>query len=403
MQNLLFLAHRIPYPPNKGDKIRSWNLLRRLADDYNVHVGSFVDDPHDWQFTETVAKISASSCFLPLGRRAGLLRSLTGLATGAPLTVGYYRDRRLRQWVGALAENTRIDRVFVFSSSMLQYVPRQLADDARVVVDFVDVDSDKWRQYADKKSWPVSAIYRREARTLLGVEQAGAASVDASTFVSEDEAALFRDLAPDAAERVFGLTNGVDGDIFDPSIASDPPFDPAAANIVFTGAMDYWANVDAVCWFADDILPRIRAKSPDAHFWVVGAHPAADVQRIGGLPGVTVTGRVEDVRPYIRHAAVSVAPLRVARGIQNKVLEAMAMEKATVVTPEAIEGIEAEIGTDVLVAQGATDFADRVTGLLTGGDAAVIGAAARKQVLRAHGWPASYQKLVSILEGHAAT
>lgn len=403
MRNLLFLAHRIPYPPNKGDKIRSWNFLLRLADEYRVHVGCFVDDPHDWQYTGEIDRLAASSCFRPLRRRPALLRSLGGLATGDPLTVGYYRDAPLKKWIAELAATTEIERVFVFSSSMIQYVPDALAREARVLVDFVDVDSDKWRQYAEKKSWPASWIYAREARTLLGVERRGAAKVDASTFVSEDEAKLFRTLAPESAGRIFGLTHGVDCEKFDPALDFASPFGRDGRHIVFTGAMDYWANADAVTWFAEDILPRIRTAAPDARFWIVGANPGADVTRLGALPGVAVTGRVEDVRPYIRHAAVSVAPLRVARGIQNKVLEAMAMAKATVATPEAIEGIEAEHDREVIVADGPGAFAEGVVRLLSGEEAAAMGAAARARVIRSHGWTASFRSLVSLLEGDAAT
>ncbi len=403
MRDLLFLVHRIPYPPNKGDKIRSWNFLERLAGRYRVHVGGFIDDPHDWQYVGEVEKIAASTCFLGLDRKRGLARSLTGFLTGAPLTVGFYRDARLRRWAADVARDKALSRVFVYSSSMLQYIPGGLADDARVVVDFVDVDSDKWRQYAEKKPWPKSWVYGRESRTLLRVERAGAARVSAAAFVSEDEAAMFRTLAPESASTTIGLTNGVDCETFDPALPLPSPYRGTGNNIVFTGAMDYWANVDAVAWFAAEVFPKIVAAVPDATFWIVGANPAPEVSRLAVKPGIEVTGRVDDIRPYIAHADICVAPLRVARGIQNKVLEAMAMARPTVGTPEAVEGIAAADGREIVVADGADAFAGAVSMLLRDGDTAGIGPAARACVLRDYGWDASFEKLVSVLEGRDAT
>jgi sugar transferase (PEP-CTERM/EpsH1 system associated) len=402
MRNLLFLVHRIPYPPNKGDKIRSWNFLARLAESYRVHVGAFVDDPHDWRYVERFATVAATTCFLPLDRKRGLVRSLSGLLTGAPLTDGYYRDAGMRDWVRRTAAAEKIERVFVYSSSMAQYVPRNLPSGARTVVDFVDVDSDKWRQYAEKKRWPVSAIYRREHRTLLARERAISAAADATVLVSEEEAKLFRRLSPETAGRTFGVANGVDFDFFDPARPSEPPFDAAGDNVVFTGAMDYWANVDAVCWFAEEILPRIRASAPGCRFWIVGANPAPEVAALKSVPGVEVTGRVEDVRPYIAHGSVSVAPLRVARGIQNKVLEAMAMARPVVATPEAIEGIDAANGVEVFVETGAQDYAARVVSLLDRARGRAAGEAARRRVVESYGWAASLRRIEGILEGAPA-
>jgi len=402
MRNLLFLAHRIPFPPNKGDKIRSWHFLSHLAERYRVHVGAFVDDPFDWQYTNRIEEIAESTCFLPLSRRSGLVRALPGLLTGRPLTTGYYRDARMRRWVSDLAAEVPLDGVFAFSSPMMRYVPRPLAPAARVVADFVDVDSDKWRQYAERKSWPASLIYAREARTLLAEERRLAAKADAVTFVSEQEAALFRALAPDVADRVHAVRNAVDIHDFDPDAPLSPPFETTDPNLVFTGAMDYWANVDAVCWFAEDILPRIRERSPGCRFWVVGAHPAPEVRRLVQLPGVEVTGRVEDVRPYIRFADVSVVPIRVARGIQNKVLEAMAMARPVVTTPQALEGIDARPGRDLSVADDAAGFAQCVLDVMTGARGETMGASARRRVEAEYAWPASFARLDTLFEGERA-
>lgn len=399
MKHLLFLVHRIPYPPNKGDKIRSWNILDHLAGKYHVHVGAFIDDPHDWQFTGRIEAISASTHFQPLDRRRGLARSFSSLFSGEPLTFGYYRDREMRNWVAETVSRYPIERVFVYSSSMAQYIPENILPPARVVVDFVDIDSDKWRQYADRKSWPMKQVYAREARTLFEIEKRVAQDVDASVFVSEDEAALFRTLAPEVADSVFGIANGVDCAFFDPQVETENPYPPGRTVFVFTGAMDYWANVDAVCWFADEIFPSIQSQLPECDFFIVGANPSPEVVKLGERAGVTVTGRVTDVRPYIAHATISVAPLRVARGIQNKVLEAMALELPVLATPQAMEGIAAIENKEVMVAETATAFADAALELVVAPARDDMGRCARKRVLESYGWITSLQKFESILEG----
>ena len=399
MKDLLFLVHRIPFPPNKGDKIRSWHILEHLASRYNVHIGAFIDDPHDWQYTGRMEGIAKSTFFQKLNGRTATARSCRSLLLGEPLTCGYYRDRAMKNWVDRTVKQNPIERVFVYSSSMAQYVLADLPADARVVVDFVDIDSDKWRQYADRKSWPMSAVYRREARTLFDVEKQIAGSVDASAFVSEDEAALFREMAPAESTHVHGIANGVDCEFFDPGVASDAPYPTDRTNIVFTGAMDYWANVDAATWFADEILPKIRATLADCQFWIVGANPTSDIVKLDDRAGISVTGRVDDVRPFIAHATLSVAPLRVARGIQNKVLEAMALAKTVVATPQAMEGIAAVDGAEVFVAETAEAFADRVLALAASPELGPAGDRARQRVLESYGWLTSLQKFESILEG----
>lgn len=401
MEPLLFLAHRIPYPPNKGDKVRSWNILRHLAERYRVYLGCFIDDAEDQIYAARVAEICAGSHIVRLRPGLAKLRSLPMLAAGAPLTLGYYRDGGLKRWVDKTREKEGIRRVFVFSSAMAQYALDWPADRARVVIDFVDVDSDKWTQYAARKRFPGSWVYGREARTLGAYERRAAMRADASLFVSEAEAALFRELAPESAARTQALSNGVDLDFFDPEADYPDPFASPEPALVFTGAMDYWANVDAVQWFARDILPGVRQRVRDAAFWIVGANPVPEVRRLGALPGVYVTGRVPDVRPYIAHAAAVVAPLRIARGVQNKVLEAMAMAKAVVVTPQALDGITAVSGEDLLVAADQDPFACAVSDLIERGDRVAIGRRARSRVVAAYGWANPLSRLNAILEGSA--
>jgi sugar transferase (PEP-CTERM/EpsH1 system associated) len=386
VEDLLLLIHRIPYPPNKGDKIRSYNLLKHLARDYRVHLATFVDDQDDWQHVPHVEAICASSHFAGLNPTLARVRSLGALVTNRSLSLDYYRDAGLARWVDQTVAAHKIGRVLVFSSAMAQYA--QGFPQARRVVDFCDVDSDKWRQYADKKSWPMSWLYRHEARQLLSYERHVARECDAALFVSAPEADLFRQLAPESTAKIGFFNNGVDTDYFSPDNGYTSPYADGERAVVFTGAMDYWPNVDAVQWFADDIFPALRARFPDLRFYIVGSRPAAAVLELAKRDGIVVTGTVPDVRPYIAHAQVAVAPLRIARGIQNKVLEAMAMATPVVVSPQALEGIDAEPGTELVLAQDAAGFVQAVSNLLPVRETA-MGLAARAKVERQYSWPSN--------------
>jgi sugar transferase (PEP-CTERM/EpsH1 system associated) len=397
LEDLLLLIHRIPFPPNKGDKIRSYHLLKHLAQRYRVHLATFVDDEDDWQHVPTVQALCASSHFAKLNPTLARVRSLQALLSNRSLSLDYYRDAGLSAWTRDTMAQHKIKRIVVFSSAMAQYAEPYA--DARRVVDFCDVDSAKWGQYAEQKSWPMSMLYRHEARQLLAYERKVARETDAALFVSQPEADLFRSLAPESDARIGFFNNGVDTEFFSPERAYDNPFPAGKRAVVFTGAMDYWPNIDAVQWFAADVYPQLRARVPDVLFYVVGARPTAAVQALGQLPGVTVTGTVPDVRPYLRFAAVSVAPLRIARGIQNKVLEAMAMGCQVVVSPQALEGIEAKPDADLLVADDAAAFVEKVGALLEAGNVAPsMGPVARNTVEQRYSWPSNLARIDSRLE-----
>jgi sugar transferase (PEP-CTERM/EpsH1 system associated) len=388
VEHLLFLVHRIPYPPNKGDKIRSYHLLKHLQQRYHVHLGTFIDDPHDRQYVDTVQPLCASAHFAALNPRKARLRSIPALGTNRALSIDYYRDAGLRAWVTDLLATRPISRALVFSSAMAQYAcSPQLT---RRVIDFVDIDSDKWLQYAEKKQWPMRWLYRREGRQMLRWEKQVAQDFYASLFVSRPEAELFRRLAPASAHKTGFFNNGVDADYFSPAQQFPNPYRADEAVIVFTGAMDYWPNIDAVQWFARDILPVIRRQNPAATFYIVGAKPAAEVQILARFPGVRVTGTVPDVRPFLAHARLAVAPLRIARGIQNKVLEAMAMGKPVLVSPQALEGIDAIPGRDLLLADGAEQFAAAALDLLQAQNLQnkhhALGASAREKIETGYSW-----------------
>lgn len=402
MRELLFLAHRIPYPPDKGDKIRSFHLLQHLARRYRVHVGAFIDDARDWRHVEQVKKMCGETCFVALHATRAKLRSLAALATGEPLTLRYFRNARLAHWVDDMLASRRIERALVFSSAMAQYVEGASADRMRRVLDFVDLDSDKWRQYSQRKRGPMRWLYRREADTLFEFERRYAAAFDASFFVSEAEARLFIAQAPETAARVSVVENGVDTEYFSPQRVYPSPYAADEAVLVFTGAMDYWANVDAVAWFACEVLPRVRADFPRACFYIVGARPARAVRDLAQLPGVQVTGAVPDTRPYLAHARAAVAPLRIARGVQNKVLEAMAMARPIVASPQAVDGIRPcaellEWTTDVPEAA-----ARLLLKLLREPAPAALGEALRAHVSRHYSWQENLARVEAILEGEAS-
>ena len=385
MSEVLFLSHRIPYPPEKGDKIRSYNLLKALAERYTVHVGAFIDDQADWQHVESVRRLCGGEiCIRPLNPSSARLRCIRALLTGEPLTVEYYRDKALAKWISHLSGRRSLAGVFAFSSSMGQYADKvQLMPGAPRVMDFCDVDSDKWRQYAESHSRSLSLVYAREARALAKLESSYVRQFDSSLVISDAEASILKSVAGEAQNRVHVVPNGVDTDYFDPSLRFANPFESGSRTIVFTGAMDYHANVDGVRWFATEVLPAIRDEVPSAAFAIVGSNPTADVTDLVRQPGVLVTGRVPDVRPYLAHAAVVVAPLRLARGVQNKVLEALAMARPVVATPNAVQGIPGAAEAGVWIATDAVSLAGAAGGLLkTGCDAA----AGRRFVLQRFGW-----------------
>ena len=340
MSEILFLSHRIPYPPDKGDKIRSYHLLRALAEQHTVHLGTFIDDEADWSHVDALKRLCGEVCIRPLKPLLSKLRSARGLLVGQPLTLSCYRDAELRNWLRDLALRRPLAGMFCFSSSMGQYANGvTLQAGAPRVMDFCDVDSDKWRQYSAAHSLPLKYVFDREARTLALAEARYVRDFDASIVISDVEASLLRGVANAGPERILVVPNGVDADYFDPTASYATPFEGGERPVVFTGAMDYRANIDAVEWFASEVFPRVRQGIPQARFVIVGSNPTRRVLALAETPGVVVTGRVPDVRPYLAYAGAVVAPLRLARGVQNKVLEAMSMARPVIATENAVQGI----------------------------------------------------------------
>jgi sugar transferase (PEP-CTERM/EpsH1 system associated) len=394
--NVLFLCHRIPYPPDKGEKIRAFHILKHLAARHTVHLAAFVDDAADLAHAEALRKyVTGEMLLVPLSRTVTRARMALALLTGTPLTTSYFASGKLDRWIGDVLKRRAVDRTVLFSSAMAPFLlKRRDVDPAKVVLDMVDVDSDKWRQYAGTASLPMKWVYAREAKTLLDLERRAAAAFGATLLVSPFEARTFADLAPQARGRIHSVANGVD---LTPAPPSASPYAADEIPLAMVGTMDYWPNVEGAVWFADEVLPRVRKVLPRAHFYIVGAKPAPALQK--PRDGVTVTGRVPEVGPYVAHAAAVVAPLRLARGVQNKVLEGLAHQRPVVATVAATRGLDVVPGRDLWVVDDPQAFADAVIAAATGPDRDRVAANGRAVVEREYDWDTTLGVLDRILDG----
>jgi sugar transferase (PEP-CTERM/EpsH1 system associated) len=389
MKSILLITNRCPYPPNKGDKIAYWNLIRFFKmNGYGVHLGTFIDDPDDRQYRAVLQQECASYFCPQIDPTARKAMAMHGLLTGLPLSVAFYRHPAMQHWIDRTIDQG-VDAVIAGSSAVARYIVHNRPYPLRVI-GYLDIDSDKWNQYSLKSRFPMSWIYRREGKLLFDWEQKIAAACDIGYFVTQAETADFRARAPKVANRVATISNGVDSDYFDPAIELDSPYPKDLLPLCFTGAMDYKPNIDAVIDFVKNIFPLILRKHPRAAFWIVGSKPAPEVQRLAVDNQIFVTGRVPDVRPYLKHAKVVVSPIRIARGLQNKVLEGMAMEKTVVGTPECLHGIHATPDKQLLLGANAREFAEQCCLVLEGLD---LGKAARQCVLDGYSWYASLSPL----------
>jgi sugar transferase (PEP-CTERM/EpsH1 system associated) len=284
---------------------------------------------------------------------------------------------------------------------MAQYVAGNRYKELHRCIDFIDIDSDKWAQYKNQASTIMKFVYGYEAHKLFEWEKRISQEFDYSFFVSEKESDLFKEMVPAASNRVSFFNNGVDTEYFSPNYSFESPYPGGIKAIVFTGVMDYWANVDAVTWFAKEVLPALSAHVPDAKFYIVGSKPNDKVKALAKQPNVIVSGRVEDVRPYLAHSTVAVAPMRIARGIQNKVLEAMAMGLTAVTSTQGFEGINATPGQEVLVIDEVNTWVQSLCELLTASNKNDIGTKARQLVIDQYSWHSSLEKLKDHLDATA--
>ena len=397
MARILFLAHRIPFPPNKGDKIRSWHFLEYLLDRHEIHLGFFVDDSSDLKHVDFLRERCASLEFSYAAPLKQKICSLRGFFTGTSLTENAYPSSDVRKFTAQLIENKQVDAVFLYSAATYKFLPKDM-NDIPVITDFVDVDSAKWEAYADNNDWPKNVIFRREAAMLAAFEAHVAAHSVASILVSGDEAALMNSRLVDQQQpdrNVLGITNGVNSKVFSPAkfVTSSNH-----KQLIFTGAMDYAPNIEAVIWFVEHVYHRLKKEHADLELVIAGKPVAPAVKKLGSYDGIKVTGAVDDMAETIANAAIVIAPLRTARGIQNKVLEGMAMAKPVIATSAANEGINAPDRTAIWIAEDADDFVNGVNALLEPSTAKTLGDAARAFVEENFNWDNSCKALETLLK-----
>jgi sugar transferase (PEP-CTERM/EpsH1 system associated) len=395
---ILFLAHRIPFPPDRGDKIRSHHILKALAELATVHVATFSENAADRAQEAALATVAASYSLVQRGKPVPLA-GVEAVARGEPVSLAAFRHKAIARFVERTLRERPIDTIYVFSGQMGQYVPADW--DGRLIVDLGDVDSAKFGSYAAEAGGPKRWLFARENRLLRREEERLVRIADRTLLVSEAEAELLRSrLCDPASPRIAALCNGIDFDAFDPAqVAPHPQLaGTPGPHIVFTGQMDYPPNVSAALRVAREILPNIRKVHVAAQFHVVGRAPTAELRALDGRDGVRVWGEVPAVQPFLAGADLVVAPLAIARGIQNKVLEAMAMARPVLLTPDAATGIDAEDGVHFAVEGGNAALAKRALTLLGDRDgSAIIGVCARRFVVDNLSWPAALAPLPALV------
>ncbi len=401
---ILFLAHRIPYPPDRGDKIRSWHILRALCAVARVHLVALCDDNRDMAHLRFLNRHATTVAVFPRDG-AQSVAAIKALVFGGSASVRAFANRDMADYVRNVLRSHDISTLFAFSGQMAQYVPQQLGG-RRFVMDFVDMDSAKYAAWGAAPGLR-GAANRFEARRLFVHERATAQRADVSLFVSAAEAELFCAKTGFGQDKVRVLENGIDLEHFAPGAVSDLLFAGeghsagSVPRIVFTGQMDYAPNIEAVADFVSTVWPMVIAARPDARFAIVGRNPTPAVQALAS-DSVIVTGEVQDTRIWIAQAALAVAPLKLARGVQNKILEAMAMGKAVVASSAAAQGIDAVAGRDLLVADEPDVQASAIVHLLDNpDDAATIGKAARAQMEARYGWDAQLAGLPALIGSSA--
>lgn len=397
MGETLFIAHRIPFPPNRGDKIRSHHLLKALAALGPVHVATLGETAADFAAEADLARVARSHC---LARRpvSLALAGLKALAGRRAVSLAAFDSPALRRWIAALLAERPIDTIVVFSGQMGQYVPETFT--GRVVIDLCDVDSAKFDAYARDGHGARAWIDAREGRVLALEEARLATRAHATVLVSEAEANLLRTRIGDTDAVIVALGNGVDTDAFDPAATPPHPVleNSEGSHIVFTGQMDYAPNAAAAERLARRIMPAIRQRYASAACHIVGRAPAPSVRALDGINGTVVWGEVPDVRPFLAAAGVVAAPLSLARGIQNKVLEAMAMARPVVVSEEAATGIDASDGVHFAVGRDDQELIGHCLRLLADEqEATAIGANARRFVVEHKSWEAAMAPLAELI------
>jgi sugar transferase (PEP-CTERM/EpsH1 system associated) len=346
---ILYLSHCVPYPPDKGEKIRAYHQLKDLSERFALHLVCFARNRADVEAANSLAPLCASVFVQPLSSYGALAKAAVLFLAGSCLNTSFYSHSKVRRRVRELQATRPIAAALAYSAVMFPYV----TPGTSCVLDMVDVDSEKWFNYATlrRPAFP----YRLEARRFRRAEVEFAEKAALSLFTTGAEEALFRRFSPSSVSTGV-IENGVDFDYFDPAQSSMAEELKGRTALVFTGAMDYHPNIDAVCWFAASMLPELRRKDATLEFVIVGRNPAKQVLALQSTPGVRVIGAVPDVRPYVNAATAIVAPLRIARGIQNKVLEGLAMGKPACVSPTVAKTFGAQLPLGVISCDSAADY-----------------------------------------------
>ena len=401
---ILFLVHRTPYPPNRGHRIRSYHLIKYLAQFAVVDTAFLADEPVTDGIRAGLRELCDRVVAVPVDPRLRWWRGLRSLAAGRTATEGLFYSPRLRREIAALRSARDYDWVIAYCSSMAQYLDYAGVPRDRCVLDLVDVDSQKFFDYASWARWPARALWRWEGRRLRRREALLARRVRWLTLVSEAECRVYRQFCP--ADNVVAVENGVDGDYFHPRAVQGRmpaprtnPRDDAATppSCVFTGALDYRANVDGLMWFLSEVWPSVRARRPEAVFYIVGGGAGKELREAAARAGASLTHDVPDVRPYLA-GGVPVAPLRIARGVQNKVLEGMAMARPVIASPQALEGLAVTPGTDVLEAREPSEWVTALERLWDSpSERRRLGQNARRLVEARYTWNARLRPLQMLL------
>jgi polysaccharide biosynthesis protein PslH len=377
---IFFVCRRVPFPPDRGDKIATFNQIRHLSTRHEVHVFCLGDGDRDLDNIAGLSDYAKSITAIPVGGLMMKLRMLKALIEGQPLSVAALDEAELHAAIRQKFSELRPDLIIVYSSNVAQFA-RQFPDTPRIM-QFGDLDSLKWHEYAEHSRPPLKWIYGIEERRLLTYERLIARSFSQASVHTETERGDFQQLIPGTPVAVVG--NGVDLDYFRSAGLAKRP-----ASIVFTGVMDYRPNVDAIVWFCREVLPLVRAEIAEANLTICGRRPVRPVRHLEKLGGVTVTGWVPDTRPYLDQAEVFVAPLRIARGVQNKLLEALAMGLPCVASVAARSGTQISAPECILATDDPRQFAEYVIQLLRNAEwRAELGRKARAIAETEYGWEA---------------
>lgn len=389
--NILYLCHRFPFPPKRGGKIRPFNMIRHLsASGHQVTVCSLARSPEEAEEGRGIAPYCAGFEMGHVKELVQVARMIVRLPVVTPSSMGYFYSPELAEHVQRLLGSRTWDLIFVHCSSVAQYVEH--VTDVPKILDFGDMDSQKWFEYANYKPFPLSLGYRFEGAKMLAAEKRLARQFDLCTATTRAEWETLNDYQTGADTDWF--PNGVDADFFCPV---DESYD--ADTISFIGRMDYYPNQECMARFCEQTWPLLKSRRPAMKLLIVGADPSPAMRKLGDLPGVTVTGSVPDVRPFIRGSALMVAPLNIARGTQNKILEAMAMGVPVVTSTIAAGGVDAESVTHFLVADTPQAYADAIMQIVDSpAERDRLAVAGRQRMLSHHAWPRSMVRLEGIID-----